>query len=160
MGPVCGYLGTPKTVYKIGLLEWATWASWSNGNIPCRYSIHGRQRWRIPARKEAVDSNRRQVTWCSTWKELRMVNIQAKTVVFWLTARTPTTQVIPSRGSRTTNPLRAVLVKNKLGYVIHKESSANSTSSQYSTARICIVRYNGPSKPDAMPLRYIHLHVI
>ncbi len=89
-----------------------------------------------------------------------MVNIQAKTVVFWLTARTPTIQVIPRRGSRTTNPLRAVLVKKKLVYVIHKESSANSTSSQYSTARIRIVRYTGPSKPDAMPIRYIHLHMI
>ena len=38
-----------------------------------------------------------------TWRELKMVKSQAKTMVFSLTANSPNTQVSPSRGSRITD---------------------------------------------------------
>jgi len=64
-----------------------------------------------------------------TCKELTMVNIQANTVVFLLTANTPSTQVSPSTGSSTiTDTIRVLQVYMFLGHIkaklclIHKRS--------------------------------------
>ena len=44
-----------------------------------------------------------------TWKELKMVKSQAKTVALLLSVRSPNSQVTPSRGNRITVAFNRVL---------------------------------------------------
>lgn len=50
---------------------------------------------------------------CLTCKEFRMPNIQANALDSWLTARTPNTHVIPSRGRSITEIFNSLLLNKQ-----------------------------------------------
>ena len=57
-----------------------------------------------------------------TCREFNTVNIHANALDAWLTARTPNTQVMPSRGSNITVALSTVLHLNKTKSNIHNNA--------------------------------------